>query len=98
VPEEDLPSELQSADERPEAAGSAPPVPELPVRVERAKKKTLQAARPQQRHGSLRKPEDRTTEQHVILIECVMTLMIPSGHMTSIHPSILERDPPLLLS
>jgi len=34
----------------------------------------------------------------VILIECVLTLMWPSGHMTSILLSILERDPPLLLS
>jgi len=33
----------------------------------------------------------------VILIECVVTLMIPSGLMTSILLSILERDPPLLL-
>jgi len=30
----------------------------------------------------------------VLLIECVVTLMPPSGHMTSILPSILERDPP----
>jgi len=34
----------------------------------------------------------------VIFIKCVLTLMIPSGHMASILPSILERDPPLLLS
>ena len=32
----------------------------------------------------------------VIFIEGVVT--IPSGHMTSIHLSILERGPPLLLS
>jgi len=31
----------------------------------------------------------------VIFIECVVTVMIPSGHMTSIVLSILERDPPL---
>jgi len=34
----------------------------------------------------------------VIFIDCDLTLMIPSGHMTSILLSILERDPPLLLS
>jgi len=33
----------------------------------------------------------------VILIECVLTRMCPSGHMTSIVLSILERDPPLAL-
>jgi len=31
----------------------------------------------------------------VILIECVLTLICPSSHMTSIVLSILERDPPL---
>jgi len=35
----------------------------------------------------------------VIFIECLCnTVMIPSVHMKSILLSILERDPPLLLS
>ncbi|TNN59891.1 hypothetical protein EYF80_029857 [Liparis tanakae] len=88
--QEDLPPELQSAEERPEAAGSAPPLPELPVRVERAKKKTLQAAGPQQRHGTLRKPEDRTTLR---LIECVVTLMIPSGCSRPSDRSVVSASP-----
>jgi len=45
--------------------------------------------------GPCRLPTIHTRHTHWM---CYNSVMIPSGHMTSIHLSILERDPPLLLS
>jgi len=41
----------------------------------------------------------RNISRYANICECLCnSVMIPSGHMTSILPSILERGPPLLLS